>query len=311
MLVCFRRWKTGDESIRPCDFRQYKEWVDTKHTAHLTASFPLEHLYQELGASHAGLNLTMSMHMDDSHLSVHSTHHKRPAPRLLAIQRQLEKRFSTGIGGGANLFGSTQNSTFFTQGNMASAAKSPPPTGVRFGSPVGKATTTRTYASESKRAHHSPERGASSAYKRTHGTEAQRQERYRGFVQELFSPQKTEGHEGGHSVPVKSPSQRVNSPTPGRVTGAGTFAAARAGEGSRTGAGRDRATGRPAAAAHADTPAAYVSSARLWSPQGASPFASDITPYQPPRQRGGGSLPTGDLTAIQSRGKFLHTKELM
>jgi hypothetical protein len=80
---------------------------------------------------------------------------------------------------------------------------------------------------------------------------------------------------------------------------------------SKVGAARDRASGRPVAAAQADTPAAYVSSARLWSPQGASPFASDITPYQPPRQRGGGSLPTGDLTAIQSRGKFLHTKELM
>lgn len=165
---------------------------------------------------------------------------------------------------------------------LSTVRRSSPPS--RYLSPPGKISPSRTYNSESKRSHHSPEAyGSKSGQKHANfATSAasvaaisSQKEKYKEYVQELFSPLKA--GESEETSPVV--------PSSGRNTMLATSLA-------RT--HRSNAS----LPSHHMVPAAPA--ARLFSPQPRSarqdPFESDITPYQPPRRRVGNSLPTGDIS---------------
>ena len=92
MAVAFMRWKSRDASIHVCDYRRYPQWANHTVAHDFYTNFPMQHLNQELGASHAGRFLTTTQ--VDGLTSIHSgAVRRRPALRLAAIQKHLEKRF--------------------------------------------------------------------------------------------------------------------------------------------------------------------------------------------------------------------------
>lgn len=88
------RWKTCDDTIRVCDYRRYPQWANQTVAHDFYTNFPMQHLNQELGASHAGRFLT-----SEASTTQHAVSKRRPALRLMAIQKHLEKRFHGGNAG--------------------------------------------------------------------------------------------------------------------------------------------------------------------------------------------------------------------
>lgn len=318
LAVALHRMRTGDEGVRLFKYREYTHLITTERSASLTAAFPLRHLFQELSRSNAGRNLTLS-HLDVSHVSM-SGYRRGPAPRLLTLQRRLQERCQAA--GGVAM--TDYDMSFQTTGSMVRS----PLTATRFHSPPSKVSPQRTYTQESKYGQRSPESRRAGGVSPTATARARQAAHMRGHLHALFSPQKDEaGAEGaGHaeqsgvrrSHPMASPPMaRAHTRTPfaasaSRLAVTDVRAAlpqqVRGGGFGLTGLARG---GGGTVQTAADS--SYIPSARLFSPQAgaASPFASNITPYQPPRQRGTDSLPTGDIRTVQIQPQFLRTQEMI
>ena len=115
MAVAFMRWKTCDDTIRLCDYRRYPQWANHTVAHDFYTNFPMQHLNQELGASHAGRFLT-----SEAASTQHAVSRRRPALRLMAIQKHLEKRFHGGQAGATGTQGPLP-----ARGTFYSPSKSP------------------------------------------------------------------------------------------------------------------------------------------------------------------------------------------
>ena len=125
MTVCFTRWKKQDPAVGLFKYKEYTDWASQSFAAHHALhAFPLKHLYQELGASVAGLSLTStpSHHHNTNNSSALQlgASLRRTAPRLQVIQKQLEKRFTAAGGAGS----ASQRGGFHSAAKQASAVGS-------------------------------------------------------------------------------------------------------------------------------------------------------------------------------------------
>lgn len=301
--VCLQRLRTGDETLRLCDFRQHSHLLHSTHTATLALRFPLTQLYRGIDDSVAGRNLTMSM-LDVTQVSI-SSFQRGPAPRVLALQRRLRERFAAADGrpladfdAGSTIvpndtFRTTFKSTFRT---TFKGAATPPATAAsagrtRYHSPGTKGSAQRPYAAEAKGSTRSPE-----PLHRHRSPPQSRSERMREHVHALFSP------------PKITPAAELNAASLQHVITSPTARTTHMHVPVSTQRGPAQPPSGPVSMA---MDVSYVPAARLFSPQGASPFASDITPYQAPRQRAAGTLPTGELRSVQTKGSSLHTREML
>ena len=325
LLVSFRRWKYGDESVRMHQYRLYADWLQNAAPGRgllQGAPQPMEHVYSELGQSHAGWNLTAAQYIDtdtsaaaveteaeaagvdSSFLSSTVTGRKRPAQRLLVIQKQLESRF----------LAATESTTegFF---GKASAAR-----------PVSSFTGTAASVGESKHTEEEIRPALQTLYKSRkaqqqtaeHTARARQQQHYRGYVQELFaaSPLPTATTKTHTSSPAVMPARPLTGITAATSTtpaaGASIRATVAAAVRSPNTTIRKSVTDTIATPTNQRTaaPSTYIPAARLFSPTLHSPYPSAqqaaVTPFQPSRRPA-----AADLSAVATRGKQLHVKELM
>lgn len=189
--VCFLRWHTQDAKVKPHQYRNYSDLVGHTFTQDFYANFPLSHLYQELGASHAALYLTAGPGNARSQLSTR----RRPALRLQAIQHQLEKRFAASGGGFALA------SSHPYDGQTPAGGGHLPSRDQHFYSPIKTPATSRT-----------PEQSASS---RKYAL-VDAQQRDVRFKQPSFSPAPVPAQGRGTTQPTPSRANPVRSPPAGR-----------------------------------------------------------------------------------------------
>ena len=293
LLVSFRRWKYGDESVRMHQYRLYADWLKNAAQGRgllQGAPQPMEHVYSELGQSHAGWNLTAAQYIDtdasaaavdteteaagvdSSFLSSTVTGRKRPAQRLLVIQKQLESRF----------LAATESTTegFF---GKASAAR-----------PVSSFTGTAASVGESKHT----------------------EEEIRPALQTLYKSRKAQQQTAEHTARAVMPARPLSSTTAATSTtpaaGASIRATVAAAVRSPNTTIRKSVTDTIATPTNQRTaaPSTYIPAARLFSPTLHSPYPSAqqaaVTPFQPSRRPA-----AADLSAVATRGKQLHVKELM